>query len=567
MRLKGLLFCGALAVSSVAFARGGDFDTTFGAGGVATLPAGEIRAVGLRVDGSSVIVLAGQGQSLVRRLPDGSPDSSFGSAGSVTLDAAFPVDIAAAAIQPDGKVVVAGAPRPPLPTCLKLRVARLNTDGSVDSTFAVAGRWDSACLPLVSLVDVQVAVLDSGRIMAIAYPYQFWSMELGMPVIVRLSDSGRPDPDYGVDGIATAPFRDLYGPADARIFGDGSVEFVRYELAPAAAQDYVIWSSRMLANGAIGMTQDGSSETRLPTPIASELGFRVAVLSDRTRLVSAISPERGDRANISRYGPDGRPLQQFGDAGTAVVTIVSNSRIAHEIATPDRGFLLVLNDRYAFEAYVLVKVDEFGNLDPAFGTAGRVDISVVPGQEFPMDVSMQRDGYAFVAGGAFAADGGSLPGYLARIQAIGDVVEFYHPGLGHYFMATDDTEARGIDAGAAGAGWIRTGMGFRPGGTTPLCRFYGTPGIGPNSHFYTADHDECELVKTDPGWTLEGFAFFVTPVVAGGCRVPLRAVHRLYNNRWMFNDSNHRYVTDLALIPAMTQAGWIHEGVVFCAKP
>ena len=73
-------------------------------------------------------------------------------------------------------------------------------------------------------------------------------------------------------------------------------------------------------------------------------------------------------------------------------------------------------------------------------------------------------------------------------------------------------------------------------------------------------------MKTDPGWTLEGLAFFVTRVVNGGCPAPLRAVHRLYNNRWMFNDSNHRYVTDLALIPAMTQAGWIHEGVAFCAK-
>jgi serine protease len=155
---------------------------------------------------------------------------------------------------------------------------------------------------------------------------------------------------------------------------------------------------------------------------------------------------------------------------------------------------------------------------------------------------------------------------LRRYQLVGDIVEFRNAPLDHYFVTYDGDEALGIDAGAAGRGWSRTGAAFRPGGTTPVCRFYGTPGVGPNSHFFTASKDECDIVKRSPGWTYEGLGFYTTPPVSGQCATGLKAVHRLYNNRAAQNDSNHRFVTDTAVIPAMTAQGWVHEGVVFCAK-
>ena len=81
------------------------------------------------------------------------------------------------------------------------------------------------------------------------------------------------------------------------------------------------------------------------------------------------------------------------------------------------------------------------------------------------------------------------------------VVEFYNTSLRHYFITADPAEAAGIDNGAAGAGWVRTGgrfsawknAGDAP-GVSAVCRFYGTPVRGPNSHFYTADAGECAKV-------------------------------------------------------------------------
>lgn len=159
------------------------------------------------------------------------------------------------------------------------------------------------------------------------------------------------------------------------------------------------------------------------------------------------------------------------------------------------------------------------------------------------------------------------------------VVEFYNSALGHYFMTPDAAEIAGIERGAAGAGWVRTGFEFEPLGpctshsgglctSRPVCRFYGTPGVGPNSHFYTADPDECRFVhEHDRGWTFEGIAFHAYTVdpSSGDCPAGTQPVHRAYNNRFAANDSNHRYALNAVTQQRMVTRGWIAEGVVFCA--
>lgn len=151
-------------------------------------------------------------------------------------------------------------------------------------------------------------------------------------------------------------------------------------------------------------------------------------------------------------------------------------------------------------------------------------------------------------------------------------VEFHHSGLGHYFMTADAAAARSIDRGAAGAGWARTGYAFyaypvagAPADANPVCRFYGTPGVGPNSHFYTANPVECEAVKTDRSWMYEGIAFAIGVPVAGACAADKIPVYRSYNGRWQQNDSNHRYSADAGVYARMAALGWLGEGVVFCA--
>lgn len=156
------------------------------------------------------------------------------------------------------------------------------------------------------------------------------------------------------------------------------------------------------------------------------------------------------------------------------------------------------------------------------------------------------------------------------------VVEYYNTFLGHYFMTINPVEMEDIEAGKAGPGWVKTGFAFRGCAlATGLClgsnsatvkRFYGTPGLGPNSHFYTADPAEAQgLERPGTGWTLEGIAFgTAVPEATGHCAAGTPVI-RLYNQRSMFNDSNHRYVTSDAERARMVAQGWVDEGVRFCS--
>lgn len=157
--------------------------------------------------------------------------------------------------------------------------------------------------------------------------------------------------------------------------------------------------------------------------------------------------------------------------------------------------------------------------------------------------------------------------------------EFWNEVIDHYFIAAGQGEIDGILSGAAGPGWHRTGESFKvwptgavPGGASlgigPVCRFYGVPAGGPNSHFFTASTEECEIVKRNGGWFYEGVGFFLRPVGnPRRCPDGWLSVNRAYNNRAAQNDSNHRFTTSDSTIREMGRKGWAVEGTVMCAQP
>jgi uncharacterized protein (DUF1800 family) len=164
----------------------------------------------------------------------------------------------------------------------------------------------------------------------------------------------------------------------------------------------------------------------------------------------------------------------------------------------------------------------------------------------------------------------AAPAALAEPTAT--AVEYYHPVLRHYFVTASPGEMSFVESGGAGREWAATGGRFgvyasasdAP-GLSPVCRFYGTPGVGPNSHFYTADPAECDFVKTLPGWTFEAIAFYVPRPDAGACGAGTTPVFRTYNNGASRNDSNHRFTVDPTVRARMVSAGSADEGVVMCA--
>ena len=150
-----------------------------------------------------------------------------------------------------------------------------------------------------------------------------------------------------------------------------------------------------------------------------------------------------------------------------------------------------------------------------------------------------------------------------------DVVEFVYPAANHYFLTASPEEAAVLDAGGV---WTRTGFHFRAwsvgndaAGTLPVCRFTGTPNIGPNSHFFSADENECAIVGANPYWYYEGTAFRTLLPDARACAAGMTAVIRFFAVGSDVVSVRHRYLVDPNEAARMRAAGWIEEGPVFCA--
>ncbi len=164
-----------------------------------------------------------------------------------------------------------------------------------------------------------------------------------------------------------------------------------------------------------------------------------------------------------------------------------------------------------------------------------------------------------------------VPQLAAAIEPTATVVEFYNASLNHYFITAYPDEAAMLDAGIIVPGWTRTGVTWSAWANAgdsptaqPVCRFYGTPGLGPNSHFYTVDPTECAMVKENPYWTFEAIAFYIDPPQGASCGAGETPVYRSFYPGADVSQGNHRFLVDLTMFEHMAPSS-ILEGTVMCS--
>jgi len=186
----------------------GSLDTTFGTGGIVTntIVSGYSNASGIAVQADGKIVLAGScndGSKLdfavARYTANGSLDTTFGTNGVVATSVGSTSDIAnSVAIQPDGKIILAGASSNSSYNS-DFALVRYTADGLLDTTFGTGGVVVTA---IVSGNDTPytVAVLTDGKIIAAGYSYNGSNEDFAL---VRYIAGGSLDTTFGTGGIVT----------------------------------------------------------------------------------------------------------------------------------------------------------------------------------------------------------------------------------------------------------------------------------------------------------------------------------------------------------------------------
>jgi len=177
----------------------------------------------------------------------------------------------------------------------------------------------------------------------------------------------------------------------------------------------------------------------------------------------------------------------------------------------------------------------------------------------------------WIAAGGLASVVACMPASADMI----DAVEFYNASLDHYFVTAFPDEIAKLDTGVL-VGWQRTNLSFKvleATDTTPgaaaVCRFYGVPAAGLDSHFYSASAAECDAVKQKfpSAWLLESanvFQVYLPNLTTGQCPANTIPVYRSWNHR---TDSNHRYTTNTSVHDAMVAKGYIAEGYGTSGRP
>lgn len=489
----------------------GSVDTTFGVDGIVDSPAA-IPALLLR-NGQFVAPTA---HGIARFYSDYSPIASMTTNGAESI--AWYGGGGTFLEQRDGKIVVAGSVGA---GTARLTLMRFNIDGTLDTSFNYIGAMIVARGPSTNDYFGGAALQPDGKIVVAAT-----SMVEGVQTvsILRFLPDGTPDASFGTAGRAVIPNAPNTGyvSADALVLqpnGRIVVAGVHREDLPGEVRNVSLQVTGVTPSGALDTTFGSGGRFVYGPPVDGIVHTPRMILHPDGKVLALFEPVAGPlayRPVLLRLTPDGSPDVTFGIEG-----LWSSSELleARAMALDASGQLVLVGDVIA------------GNRYGDFAVA-RYTIGASP------------------------------------------AVEYYNAALDHYFVTLNPLEAADLDAGIH-VGWARTGSAFpvfgavsaAPPGFVAVCRFY-IPPVHGDSHFFTASAEECADVQakmqTDPNYSGYVFeapnAFYVAlpDKVTGACPVATAPVYRLWNRR---ADSNHRYVTDPVLKAQMVAQGYVAEGL------
>ncbi|HMA35031.1 MAG TPA: delta-60 repeat domain-containing protein, partial [Chloroflexia bacterium] len=419
-------------------ATGGDLDPTFGVAGKVTTAFvvrtnGRAAAVAAQADGK--LVVAGSSQPadpaaadfvVARCNPDGSPDPAFGDGGRVVTDfAQGPNHAQAVAIQPDGRIVVAGdvaLTQNGQNTAFAL--ARYLPDGSLDATFGSGGRVTTDLDTGTDAVQALVLQAD-GKIVAVGYTAVFGSTNRDFALARYLPD-GSLDASFGTGGLVTTTFTSLSDDlalaggiqADGKLVAAGVTD-----IYSGGSRHYYFALVRYTPAGALdtGFGSGGQVTTDLP---GSQLGpgASALVIQADGSLVAGGTSDNGSNANfaLARYRPDGSLDSSFGTAGWVTTGFNANtSESVQGLALQPDGKIVAAGVTYSPSTqgdFALARYLPTGSLDSSFGSGGQVVTDFAGGGDGANATLVDASGRIVVAGVAYlpAPDGTLLWPAVAR---------------------------------------------------------------------------------------------------------------------------------------------------------
>jgi uncharacterized delta-60 repeat protein len=364
----------------------GALDTSFATNGKAVTGLGAddyAEAMAVQPDGKLVVAghanmggTTGTDFVLVRYLRDGAIDTTFGTGGKVSTDIDGGSDQAfAVALQADGKIVVAGS-NDVSPKGKSFALVRYNADGSLDATFGTGGKVVTS-FGSQSDTAYAVVVQPDGRIVAGGHTN---TATRGVDfALARYQANGALDASFGANGQVVMPIhagnsRDsIYALALQTTGGELKI------VAAGGEGDFTV--ARFNANGSIdaGFGIGQGLDAVFGTVIGAA---RAVIVTPDNKIV--VSGHADHDFAVLQLSEDGIADAGFGGTGRVVTKVsTTNWDEAHAVVRQADGKIVVGGWVYAGNSssgdFVVVRYNTDGTLDAGFGTGGITITAVAPG--------------------------------------------------------------------------------------------------------------------------------------------------------------------------------------------
>jgi uncharacterized delta-60 repeat protein len=335
-------------------------------------------------------------------------DPAFGTGGKATTTA-FGGDRSSTALQPDGKVVMAGG------TFVAFVLARFDVDGTLDDSFGTGGTVTTNIGGEFSQEEaLGVAVQPDGRIVVAGYTNR------DDVTVARYQRDGQLDGTFGTDGvvtgIATGIANDVTVDPDERIVIAG-----RAILESPRGDDFEdLFVARLLPDGrpdpsfglaGLVFTDVGGLDNQAENVVVQPADQMIVVSGSSLNPGTGVGT--GQHTDLARYWPDGRPDPTFGSGGALTL----DASVGADLVVQPDGRLLLVGTVDAtpptappgtITELSVLRLDPDGTPDETFGDHGTVNLSVTartttfgdPGRDTGAALALQPDGRIVVAGAA-----------------------------------------------------------------------------------------------------------------------------------------------------------------------
>ena len=418
MRLAATVLAALALEAAPAAGAPGDLDPSFsGDGRVSTLTSPDTfvaRAVALQPDGRIVVagyscdtgVCGPTGDSsfrLVRYTADGGLDTDFGAGGMVTT--AVGVGRSQAfdvVVRPDGGIVAGGVASADAADPGSFALAAYRPDGRLDQGFGVGGRVVMRVGEGFDAISDLVAA-PGDRLVAVGQAEEDARSRFAL---ARFERTGAPDPAFGRHGEVvvppSAPY--AYGAAGA-LLPDGRVVAVG-----ASGQSSAVESLR-LSGVPVGFSGDAAPPWIRSVGASYSYANAVAALPDGRVLSAGVATEASGHPAMAlvRSSPEGVLDPSWDGDGTSLAR-VHEASVATDVVLDGAGRAIAAgySEEGPNHGFLLARFDAAGTLDRGFGGQGVV-LTGFPGATVARATALALQGDGKLVAAGIACAGGSGP--------------------------------------------------------------------------------------------------------------------------------------------------------------